>query len=129
MKYVNIVLGALMVLFAGVQYNDPDALRWIVIYIVPAAWAGFAAFRLDVLRTTLPLALLGVSVAAEVIGTIYYWPTTPEFWRKDVWWDTETAREGMGLMIATAVVLVAFATAWHARSKAAPGREPTPSDS
>ncbi len=121
MKYVNIVLGTLMVLFAGVQYNDPDALLWIVIYGVPAAWVGFAAFRLDVLRTTLPLSLLGVCVAAEAIGTIYYWPTTPEFWRKDVWWETETAREGMGILIATSVVAVAFATALYARSKSASG--------
>ncbi len=36
MKYVNIVLCAFMVLFAGVQYNDPDAIFWIVIYISPS---------------------------------------------------------------------------------------------
>ena len=42
MRYVHIVLGVLMVTFAAVQYNDPDAPLWIVIYLVPAAWA-FAA--------------------------------------------------------------------------------------
>ena len=119
MKYVNIVLCVLMVLFAGVQYNDPDAIFWIVVYLIPAAWAGLAAFRLDVLRTTLPLTLLGVCLIAEVIGSIYLWPTTPEFWRQDVWWETETAREGMGIMIATSVVAVAFVTGLYARSRSA----------
>ena len=117
MKYVNIVLCAFMVLFAGVQYNDPDAIFWIVIYLIPAFWAGMVAFRPHVARAKTPLALLGASVAAYVVGTVYYWPTTPEFWRKDVWWETETAREGMGMMIATVVLAIALLTAWSARSR------------
>ena len=34
----------------------------------------------------------------------------PGFWRKDVWWVEETAREGMGMMIAFAVLLAVLAT-------------------
>ncbi len=117
MKYLNIVLCAFMVLFAAVQYNDPDAILWIVIYLVAAVCAGVAGFRLDVARAKTPLALLGASAAAFVAGTVYYWPTTPGFWRQDIWWETETAREGMGMMIATVVVAIAFYTAWSARSK------------
>ena len=48
---VNILLGLVMVAFAAVQYNDPDALLWIVIYLVPAAWAFAAAFRLERVRS------------------------------------------------------------------------------
>jgi uncharacterized protein (TIGR03382 family) len=33
----------------------------------------------------------------------------PEFWRKDVWWVEETAREGMGVMIALGVLVVVLA--------------------
>ncbi len=119
MKYLNIILSALMVLFAAVQYNDPDVILWFVIYFVPAIWAGLAAFRLGAISANIPFNLLRLCLVAEVIGAVYYWPTTPGFWRQAVWWETETAREGMGIMIATIVVAVAFLTVLRARTKAA----------
>ena len=109
MRYVHIVLGLLMVAFAAVQYNDPDALLWIVIYLVPAAWAFAAAFRPAQVRS-LAGERLWLSVAIGAATTVFYWPTMPGFWRKDVWWVEETAREGMGVMIALAVLLVVLAT-------------------
>jgi hypothetical protein len=54
---------------------------------------------------------------AAVAGCYYYWPQAPEFWRREVWWETETAREGMGVMIATVVLAVAFLTAIRARAR------------
>jgi len=111
MRYVNIVLGLLMVAFAAVQYNDPDALLWIAIYLVPAAWAFAAAFRLPQVRSVTGERLLWLSVAVGVGSTVFYWPTMPGFWRKEVWWVEETAREGMGVMIALGVLLVVLATA------------------
>jgi len=117
MRYVNILLGVVMLAFAAVQYNDPDALLWIAIYLIPAAWAFAAAFRLPQVRSTAGTALLALSVLAGIGTTIYYWPTMPGFWRKDVWWVEETAREGMGVMIALAVLLAVAATALTARSR------------
>jgi hypothetical protein len=117
MKILNVVLCVLMILFAGVQYNDPDGMFWVVIYLIPAIWAGLVAFRPAFVRATPPFALLGACVIASLAGVVYYWPKTPEFWRRDVWWETETAREGMGMMIAAAVLLVAFLSVWRARSK------------
>jgi hypothetical protein len=111
MRYVNILLGVVMVAFAAVQYNDPDALLWIVIYLIPAAWAFAAAFRLARVRSPAGERLLWASVAAGVGATVYYWPTMPGFWRKEVWWVEETAREGMGVMIALAVLVVVLGTA------------------
>jgi len=111
MRYVNILLGVAMVAFAAVQYNDPDALLWIVIYLVPAAWAFAAAFRLPQVRSLAGERLLWLSVAVGAATTVYYWPTMPGFWRKEVWWVEETAREGMGVMIALAVLFVVLATA------------------
>ncbi|MDH3453325.1 MAG: transmembrane 220 family protein [Gammaproteobacteria bacterium] len=110
MKYLNILTCAVMILFAAVQYNDPDAALWIVIYLVPAAWTGLAAFGMDRLRGRLPLSLLGLCAVLAVIGTIVYWPQTPGFWRIDVWWETEAAREGMGMMAATLAIGVAVVT-------------------
>lgn len=111
MRYVNMLFGLLMVAFAAVQYNDPDALLWIVIYLVPAAWAFAAAFRLAQVRSPAGTRLLWVSLVVGVATTVYYWPTMPGFWRKDVWWVEETAREGMGVMIALAVLFIVLATA------------------
>lgn len=108
MKTLCILGCALLVLFAIVQYNDPDALLWSLIYLVPAAWAALAAFRPHTLRANLPFTLLGLCVILELIAVVYYWPTTSEFWRKDVWWETESAREGMGVMVAAAVMVIAF---------------------
>jgi len=117
MRYVNIVLGVLMVAFTAVQYNDPDPHVWVPIYLIPAAWAFAAAFRLPRIVSTPGAALLGVCVLAYVGLVVYYWPQAPQFWRKDVWWVEETAREGMGVMIALGVLLVVSATALTARNR------------
>jgi hypothetical protein len=109
MRYVHIVLGLLMVAFAAVQYNDPDALLWIAIYLIPAAWAFAAAFRPARVASVAGERLLWTTVAAGIGATVFYWPTMPEFWRKDVWWVEETAREGMGVMIALGVLVVVLA--------------------
>lgn len=110
MRYVLMLLGLLMVAFAAVQYNDPDALLWIVIYLVPAAWAFAAAFRPALTRSLAAERLLWATVAAGVGTMVSYWPTVPYFWRKDVWWVEETAREGMGVMVGLAVLAVVLVT-------------------
>jgi hypothetical protein len=110
MRYVLMLLGLLMVAFAAVQYNDPDALLWIVLYLVPAAWAFAAAFRPAQVRSLAGERLLWASVAAGVGAMVFYWPTVPGFWHKDVWWVEETAREGMGVMIGVGVLVVVLAT-------------------
>jgi len=110
MRYVLMVLGLLMVAFAAVQYNDPDALLWIVIYLIPAAWAFAAAFRPASVASIAGERLLWATVAAGVGAMVFYWPAVPDFWRKDVWWVEETAREGMGVMIGFAVLLAVLAT-------------------
>jgi len=111
MRYVLILPGLLMVAFAAVQYNDPDALLWATIYLVPAAWCFAVAFRPARVQSLAGERLLWASVAVGAALTVFYWPTMPEFWRKDVWWVEETAREGMGMMIAFAVLLAVLATA------------------
>jgi predicted anti-sigma-YlaC factor YlaD len=93
MRTLHILLALLMLSFVAVQYNDPDGPLWAVIYLIPAAWALLASF-------------LWASTVAGLAGVIYYWPTMSGFWRKDVWWVEETAREGMGMMIAFVVLVV-----------------------
>ena len=60
MKFFNIFFSVIFILFAVVQYNDPDAYLWVPIYLYPALlcflksiqkpisaiayWAGFLVF-------------------------------------------------------------------------------------
>jgi Transmembrane family 220, helix len=114
MRYLNILLGLAMLAFAAVQYNDPDMLLWIVYYAVPAAWAFLAAFRLDLVRSMPGMLGLWASIVVGLGVVVYYWPAMPGFWRPTVFMvevEGEGAREGMGLMIAWAVLLLAMFSA------------------
>jgi len=45
-------------------------------------------------------------------GMIYYWPKSENWWSQEIWWEVESVREGMGLMI-TVVVLALIFVAQH----------------
>lgn len=112
MRGVNLLLCLAMLAAVAVQYNDPDGPLWMLYYGVPAFWSGLMVWR----RGALPLPAarwrlaLWASLAIWAGLMIFYWPGMPGFWRKEVWWVEETAREGMGMMIAFAVVVVAWLT-------------------
>jgi len=111
MRYLHGALALVLLLFAGVQYNDPDFYLWIPLYLVPALWAGLAALRPDLLGRPLAVRGLVLCLAAALVGTAMIWPTDPGWWRRDVWWESEAAREGMGMMIIAASLLALTATA------------------
>lgn len=113
------LLLVLMILFGAVQYNDPDGWLWMGIYAVPAIWCSVGLFRIAAFRNQAVVALFWISVVLSIIGVVYFWPLTPQFWTKEVWYDVETAREGMGLMIVFIVLLV---VAFSARKHTAPER-------
>lgn len=117
MRILSAIFCILLVLFTLVQYNDPDALFWGLIYGVAALWCGLAAFRPAVLARPLWRGLYAATLALSVVGVAWFWPTTPGFWRQEVWWETETAREGMGMMI----VLIALITVWFASRRGRTG--------
>lgn len=105
---MRILLGLLlllMLLFGAFQYNDPDGIFWMGIYLVPAVWCGLGLFSPQAFKRKLVQVAFWASVAITVVGVIYFWPITPKFWTKDVWYNVETAREGMGLMIVLGVLL------------------------
>lgn len=111
MRYLYVLPGLAMIAFAAVQYNDPDVLVWATIYLIPAIWSMLAAFRPNAIRSAPGRALLWASTLAGLVGVVYYWPTMPGFWHKDVWRVEETAREGMGMMIAFAVLVTVLFSA------------------
>ena len=110
MRIVSGVFFIAMVLFTVVQFNDPDALHWALIYCSAAVWCGLATFRPKMISGVLARRLLLVCLALAAIGTVWYFPKTPGFWQSEVWWVTETAREGMGMMIAFVALVVAWVT-------------------
>ncbi len=117
MRIVNGVLCLLMIVFAAVQYNDPDVLLWGVIYAVPALWAGLAAWRPAKLQERPAAVGLGLCLLAALAGMAYWWPSGAGWWRQEVWWQSETAREGMGLMMVTLVLLVVGLSRWLAQRR------------
>lgn len=116
LRVISVVLAALMLLFIAVQYNDPDGPMWMAIYLVPTAWALIAAIAPRLLAGGIWRLLLILTIMASVALTVYYWPKTPGWWQQEVWWEVETAREGMGMMIVTAVLLFAYFVGARARA-------------
>lgn len=118
MRIVNGIFCFILILFAVVQYNDPDFYLWGTIYGLAAVFAGIAALSPALFaRPGLRLSYL-IALAASVAGLIYYWPTTPRWWVKEVWWETETAREGMGMMIVLAALMIVGLAVLGARRRA-----------
>ncbi len=115
MRIVNGVLCLFLILFTAVQYNDPDFLLWTLIYGIGAVFTGLAAYRPGLFASRRLAQVFALFLAASFGGVYYYWPTTPDWWVKDVWWETETAREGMGMMIVTVALLIAGLTVLRAR--------------
>ena len=113
MRVIYIICLLLMLLFIGVQFNDPDGAVWMLIYAVPAVWAAIAAFRHSLLGNKITHFTLLTCIFLAITGMIYFWPKTPGWWRQEIWWEVETAREGMGLMI----VAVVLSAVWLGRPR------------
>lgn len=108
MRVLNIILMLLMILFIVVQYNDPDGLLWMVLYAVPATWTAIATFKRSLLAKRIVNRLLLLCLIMASAGVFWFWPDTAGWWRQAVWWETETAREGMGMMIILLVLVVVW---------------------
>jgi len=117
MRILCFVLAALMILFAAVQFNDPDGSKWMVIYGVPAVLAFLCCFRPEVYHSPVVRGLLLLCTLAAIGGMIYFWPRSEKWWTQEVWWEVETAREGMGLMIVVVVLALIFVAQQRLRKK------------
>lgn len=111
MRFVNGFMCVVLIAFALVHYSDAGVDAWVPIYGIPAAWAGLAARCPARLARPAAALLLGLTLALASIGSWWLWPREDGFWQRDVWWHSDTAREGVGMMIVTlSLVLVAIAT-------------------
>jgi hypothetical protein len=110
MKYLSLLLSILMFLFVFVQFNDPDFYYWASIYSIPAL-SSLLVFLNPKIIHKLPLQLLFIILFIVIIFlTGFYWPKESLWWEIDIWWNTETAREGMGMMISSLVMIISGLT-------------------
>ena len=88
MRWLYVVVAFLFVSFAAVQYNDPDALIWMVLYLYAAL-------------VTIP-PIFGRHTILPALGLIVYlvWAMTLVGSIDANWWDVEEAREALGLLLA-----------------------------
>ncbi len=126
MKILRFVLSVLMIVFAVVQYNDPDGIWWAFIYTLAAFILLFSNWCPTVLRQPMGKMLLLLIISGFALGVWIYWPEDPNFWKTEVFWETESAREGMGMMIALFVSLFALPVAF-ARSTSDTAEHTAPS--
>ena len=114
-KIVSIVFGLLFVLFAALQYNDPDPQVWIPIY-------GFAAVACFMVYGGVARWWFLVAMAViYVVAAVYQWPPVFEgFLFSEVGMrsmNIEMAREAGGLAIcAVVMILLAVLTRQPQRS-------------
>ena len=89
LRYAATGMAIVFVVFAAVQYNDPDGLLWVGLY-------GFA-----VLASAMSAA--GRHSWLPVVGLVVYAPgfvlLAPSI--DGGWWHSEQAREGLGLLAAS----------------------------
>lgn len=88
MRWLYTIVALLFLSFAAVQYNDPDALIWIVAYLYAAVVTIPPIFGRHTFWPALGLA--GYLIwSFTLIGTV-----------GADWWDVEEAREALGLLLA-----------------------------
>lgn len=86
MKYLFGFLSILFLIFALVQWNDPDSLWWIILYLTVAVLYGLAAFQRFFSIPTLVIAGLCLAIA------LFHFPGLIEFFTND---DGITFSQGM----------------------------------
>ena len=95
MRIIHAVLCAMLILFAVLQYNDPDWYYWAPVYLLAAVWSFFAA-RGPVAWHASPFARVGAPISivlfmagfASLAGNI-----------GPGWIHNEEAREALGYLI------------------------------
>jgi hypothetical protein len=119
-RILNGLMAALFAFGVIVQYNDPDPLIWMLVYLAPAALCIVAAFRGGVPGW----AAFGVGAIALLWGLVWSRgaPLNEYFHMFDYWEmksaGAEEARETSGLLIIAAWMAVLTGRAWfRARKK------------
>ena len=112
MKWLNLILALLFVLFAYYQWNDPDPYGWIAIYLSVAVVCGMAAmgkYYLPLIRFALIISLLWCAILVpEFINWIFTGAESIVQEMKAEKPAIEYTREFLGLLIISATLYFQF---------------------
>lgn len=118
MRYLAIFFTVIFILFAIVQYNDPDPILWIPIY----AYAALMSYLVYRQKYSIPALLIGL--VAYLAGAVYYFPPSVSDWinaeetAKSLQMKmpfVEEARESMGLAICAIAMGIFLYAAYRQR--------------
>ncbi len=111
-KVLAVGFGALFILFAGLQYNDPDPEVWIPIYVLAAVACFMALTRFGTVW------FYGLLALGYLIAAVLQWPPAFEgFVLNEMGMKTvniELAREAGGLALCAVAMVI---TAWLVSKK------------
>ncbi len=113
MKITKIFFGVLFLVFAAVQYNDPDPLLWIIIYGIVSLVFFLSATDMALKKIVLGLIIAGGLFSITYIPGVYDWFTIgqPEEIVASMKVDkpyVEESREFFGLWIALAALIFLY---------------------
>lgn len=100
-QILSTLMGIVFIVFAAMQYNDPDAAIWIAIYLVAAIFSFLVSFN------RINQAILLVAFVAYAVGAVFFWPAKWEgiaIGEGDIK-NIEEAREFLGLILTSSTML------------------------
>lgn len=104
--FINLFWGIIFLLFASVQFNDPDPAIWIFTYTLTAIFC-FVYLKTDWVQRLKWLYL--VASMALLIGSLLQFPPQWEGFGTEMKTENnELARESIGLLLCGLVVLIQF---------------------
>ena len=109
MKYLYLTLAIIFILFAIVQFNDPDPFIWIGVYLL-VALISYLAFR----NKFYPIPTLIFLILCFIWAIILFPPSFTDWWQMEEEAQSlnmkmpgvEEARESMGLIISGIALLI-----------------------
>jgi Transmembrane family 220, helix len=112
MRFVHAALLTMLILFAALQYNDPDWYYWAPVYLLATAWS-LLAMRQPQRFLTWTVARVGapISIALFLVG----FASLASHLRPG-WIHIEEARESLGYLICAATTAFSL---WESRLRAA----------
>ncbi len=107
-NFLAIIFGILFIVSAALQYNDPDALIWMIIWGIAGVIS--LTFGLKGISFSIPL----IAGVAALIGFFYTYPEEFEGFTIGVGEikNVEEGREAFGLLIIAIVLLILGIRGW-----------------
>ncbi|HKR04047.1 MAG TPA: transmembrane 220 family protein [Bacteroidia bacterium] len=104
MKFIPMFFLIMFVVFALLQYNDPDPVQWMFAYL-SAAFLSFLAFKGKLVNY-----IAFIAAGIYLVAAFYQWP--PQYdgltGNMDADPNIELGRESLGLIICAVVTLINF---------------------